>query len=95
MSENDSSPGTLIALPPEGLKNIPRINTTIIGPIRVRATRPKLSSSDVLSPRIDVNPSPRAITKGTKMGPVVTAPDSQAIERNSLPVKPERINAIR
>ena len=69
MSANDPSSGTSIVLPPEGVKNIPNTSTALMGTISVSATRPKLSSSDVLSPRIDASPSPRALTKGTRMGP--------------------------
>ncbi len=74
---------------------MPNIKTVRIGPIRQREIRPKLSSSVVLSPRTDAKPRPRAMTKGTIIGPVVTPPDSQAMERKSMLVNLERINARR
>jgi hypothetical protein len=86
--------GNVKALPPVGLKNIPKIITVIIGPIRHRDISPKLSSSDVLSPRTDAKPSPRAIIKGTIIGPVVTAPDSKAMDRKFFSVKADNMKAI-
>lgn len=94
ISLTDVTEGTVMALPPEGVKNIPKINTVIMGPIKQREIKPKLSSSDVLSARMDANPSPKAMTKGTIIGPVVTPPDSQAMERKLLPVKQESTKAI-
>ena len=42
-----------------------------------RATRPKLSLAAFLSLREEATPRPRAMIKGTVMGPVVTPPESK------------------
>ena len=55
-------------------------------------TRPKLSSAACLSLRIAVIPIPKAIIKGTVIGPVVTPPESNEIERKSFGTKKVRIN---
>lgn len=56
-----------------------RISTDKIGPILQSATRPKLSSPECLSLRIDAMPAPRAMMNGTVIGPVVTPPESKAV----------------
>ena len=43
-----------------------------------RATRPKESLLEFLSLRTAARPMPRAMMKGTVMGPVVTPPESKA-----------------
>ncbi|OQB44131.1 MAG: hypothetical protein BWY01_01798 [Synergistetes bacterium ADurb.Bin155] len=55
--------------------------TAIIGPMEARPTRPKLSLSESLVPLTAAIPTPRAIVKGTVMGPVVAPPASKAIPR--------------
>ena len=42
-----------------------------------RETRPKLSLAEFLSLRLEATPRPRAMMKGTVMGPVVTPPESK------------------
>ena len=51
----------------------------MMGPTEQRATRPKLSSAERLSVRMDARPAPSAIIKGTVIGPVVTPPESKAV----------------
>ena len=53
------------------------------GPTEHSATRPKLSSPALPSLRVEETPMPRAIIKGTVMGPVVTPPESNATARKS------------
>ena len=48
-----------------------------------RATRPKLSPAACLSLRTEETPTPRAMMKGTVMGPVVTPPESKAMAQKS------------
>ncbi len=93
MSLPDNTSGTLKTLPPLGSNMNPRISIVRMGQRRHSATRPKLSSSVVLSPLTKERPKPRAITKGTIMGPVVTPPDSKAMETILVLVKAERIKA--
>ena len=50
----------------------------MIGPILHRATRPKLSLAPSLSLLAAERPTPRAMIKGTVIGPVVTPPESNA-----------------
>ena len=57
-----------------------RIITAKIGPIEQSATRPKLSALAFSSLRMDATPTPSAIINGTVIGPVVTPPESNAIE---------------
>ena len=49
-----------------------------MGPTEHRATRPKESLPEFLSLRMAARPMPRAMMKGTVMGPVVTPPESKA-----------------
>ena len=64
-----------------------------MGPIRQKATKPKLSSSVVFITPDRSQPKAQGHDKGTIIGPVVTAPDSQAMERKFLLVKPDKIKA--
>ena len=57
---------------------IPRIITDRIGPMEHNATRPKESLLEFLSLRTAARPMPKAMIKGTVMGPVVTPPESKA-----------------
>ena len=59
-----------------------------------RATRPKLSSAAFLSLRMDATPTPRAMMKGTVMGPVVTPPESKAMARKSAGTKAATANTM-
>ena len=52
--------------------------TENIGPMELKAIRPKLSSSSCLLLTTE-NPMPKAIRNGTEMGPVVTLPESNAM----------------
>ena len=70
--------------PPSELNSSPSTNTAMIGPTELRATRPKLSSPAWLSLRTEATPTPSAIIKGTVIGPVVTPPESKAVERKSF-----------
>ena len=72
----------------------PSIRTVIIGPIEHNATSPKLSFSESLFPRIDAAPTPSAIMNGTVIGPVVTPPESKAIDQNSFGTKLASMNVI-
>ena len=75
---------------------MPRIITASIGPMEHSATRPKLFSLDFFPPRVPAIPTPRAIMKGTVIGPVVTPPESNARARNSsLPITSNEPNAKR
>ena len=65
------------------LYNNPNNNIDIIGPIEHIATIPKLSLSESLSSLNDDIPIPKAIIKGTAIGPVVAPPESKAIPKNS------------
>jgi len=60
-----------------GSWRMPRSSTARIGPTLHRATRPKVSSCESLSPRSEVMPTPIARMNGTVMGPVVTPPESK------------------
>ena len=62
----------------------PRISTEIIGPMEQSATRPKLSLLACLSLLIEETPTPRAMMKGTVIGPVVTPPESNAMAQKSF-----------
>ena len=64
--------------------------TARIGPMEHRATRPKLSSAAWRSFRVAEIPTPRAMMKGTVMGPVVTPPESNATARKLLGTKGTR-----
>ena len=55
-----------------------------MGPTLHRATRPKLSLVAFLSLRTEARPTPRAMMKGTVMGPVVTPPESKDTGIKSL-----------
>ena len=66
---------------------MPRTSTERMGPILHRATRPKLSLVAFLSLRTEARPTPRAMMKGTVMGPVVTPPESKDTGIKSLGVK--------
>ena len=57
---------------------MPRISTASTGPMEHRATIPKLFSLLRRSPKTWDTPTPRAMRKGTVMGPVVTPPESKA-----------------
>ena len=57
--------------------------TTSIGPTEHKAIKPKLFSLESLPPIVWAIPIPRAIINGTVIGPVVTPPESKAIERNA------------
>ena len=70
-----------------------RKRTDKMGPMLQSATRPKLSSPECLSLRIDAIPAPRAMIKGTVMGPVVTPPESKAVGMKSLGAKMARMPA--
>ena len=48
-----------------------------MGPMEHSATRPKLSLAEFRSLRTEAMPTPRAMMKGTVMGPVVTPPESK------------------
>ena len=50
-------------------RNNPEIIMARIGPIDATPTRPKLSSSERLSPRDSDTPNPNAIINGTAIGP--------------------------
>ena len=52
--------------------------TARMGPMEHRAMRPKESLLEFLSLRTAARPMPRAMMKGTVMGPVVTPPESKA-----------------
>ena len=67
----------------ESLKIKLKINTARIGPMDDMDTRPKLSSAACLSLRIAETPTPKAMMKGTVIGPVVTPPESKAMARKS------------
>ena len=60
-----------------------------------RATRPKLSLVAFLSLRTEAMPTPRAMMKGTVMGPVVTPPESKAAGMKSAGTKKVRAKASR
>ncbi len=75
-----SSVPALIVVSP---KNNPRNKTARIGPIAHKATIPKLSSSEPLSPRAIAIPEPKARINGTIIGPVVTPPESNETGTNS------------
>ena len=66
-----------------------------MGPMEHRATRPKLSLAEFRSLRTEAMPTPRAMMKGTVMGPVVTPPESKATARNSLGTKMDSTNTAR
>ena len=57
-----------------------------------RATRPKLSPPACLSLRTALTPTPRAMIKGTVMGPVVTPPESKAMDQKSGDTNMARMN---
>ena len=66
-----------------------------MGPMLHSATRPKLSSREPLSLRMEAMPMPRAMIKGTVMGPVVTPPESKATAMKSLGAKNARTKTSR
>ena len=68
------------------------MSTASTGPMEHSATRPKLSSAAWRSLRMAEIPTPRAMMKGTVMGPVVTPPESKATARKSLGTKKARAN---
>ena len=63
---------------------MPISSTAKMGPMLHKATMPKLFSSACL-PLVwaEATPMPKAIMKGTVMGPVVTPPESKATAKNS------------
>ena len=63
-----------------------------MGPMEHRATRPKLSPPASLSLRTALTPTPSAIIKGTVIGPVVTPPESKAVERKSFGMNAASVN---
>ena len=65
---------------------MPRTSTERMGPTLHRATRPKLSLVAFLSLRTEASPTPRAMIKGTVIGPVVTPPESKDTGMKSLGV---------
>ena len=67
------------------------MSTARMGPMLHKATMPKLLSSACL-PLLwaEATPIPRAMIKGTVMGPVVTPPASKATAKNSLGTKRAR-----
>ena len=65
-------------------RQMPIISTAKMGPMLHRATMPKLLSSAFWpSLWVEATPMPRAMIKGTVMGPVVTPPESKATAKNS------------
>ena len=72
----------------------PRISTARMGPMEHRATRPKLSDLAFSSLRMEATPTPRAMMKGTVMGPVVTPPESKATDRKSGSDRAARMNTM-
>ena len=60
---------------PEAVRE--RISTAATGPTEQRAMRPKLFSPAFRPPTVRAMPTPRAMMKGTVMGPVVTPPESK------------------
>ena len=58
------------------------------------ATRPKLSLAAWRSLRMAEIPTPKAMMKGTVIGPVVTPPESKATARNSRGAKAARTNTM-
>ena len=52
-------------------------STAAMGPTEHRAMRPKLFSPAFRPPTVRAMPTPRAIRKGTVIGPVVTPPESK------------------
>ena len=63
--------------------------TARIGPTLERATKPKESEAEFLSERMEARPTPKAMIKGTVMGPVVTPPESKATAMKDLGTKKE------
>ena len=59
-----------------------------------RATKPKLSLAEFLSLREEAMPTPRAMMKGTVMGPVVTPPESKDTGTKLAGVKKARIKTM-
>ena len=60
---------------PEAVRESSR--TAAMGPTEHRAMRPKLFSPAFRPPTVRAIPTPRAMMKGTVMGPVVTPPESK------------------
>ena len=56
---------------------MPSSSTARMGPMEHREMRPKLSLAELASLRVEAMPRPRAMIKGTVMGPVVTPPESK------------------
>ena len=74
---------------------MPIISTAKMGPMLHRATMPKLLSSAFWPPLwVEATPMPRAMIKGTVMGPVVTPPESKATDRKSGSDRAARINTM-
>ena len=67
--------------------------TERMGPTEQRATRPKLLLPPSRVRPTEVRPTPRAMIKGTVMGPVVTPPESKATARKSPGTKAVRRNS--
>ena len=57
--------------------NMERASTASMGPTEQSAMRPKLFSEALRPPTVRAIPTPRAMMKGTVMGPVVTPPESK------------------
>ena len=70
------------------------MSTARIGPMEQSATRPKLSAFAPLSLRMFDTPRPSARMNGTVIGPVVTPPESNAMERKFLSVNAASANTI-
>ena len=70
-----------------GWKVMLRIITERMGPTLQRATRPKLFSWAFFAVLIMAIPAPKAMIKGTVMGPVVTPPESKATGMKSFGAK--------
>ena len=70
-------------------------STAMMGPMEQRAISPKLSWEECLVPRNAETPTPKAMIKGTVIGPVVTPPESKATARKSGGAKKAIPKAIR
>ena len=84
VSPYDAALISTTALPP--LEKKPSSRTERIGPIEHSATRPKLSASARSSLLTLETPSPIARMNGTVIAPVVTPPESKAMQRKSRSV---------
>ena len=66
-----------------------------MGPTEHNEIRPKLSSAAFPSLRMEEMPMPKAMMKGTVMGPVVTPPESKATAIKSAGAKKTRPKTMR